>query len=179
MSSLMPPAERIWWKEPIEGVELFWVAIALVWAIVMFVMMPYWHVYGKQNLSNEAYRTSGEVFSNKVKAMVDQHTVRKETAREIPVVHPPEGSDVYLLARLWDWYPILELEKDKTYRLHLSSMDWNHGFSLQPENINLQVVPGYEMVVKITPNKSGEFTVVCNEYCGIGHHTMTGKIYVK
>lgn len=179
MSSLQPPAERIWWKEPIEGVELFWVAIALVWAIVMFVMMPYWHVYGKQNLSNEAYRTTGEAFSNKVKAMVDQHTVRKETAREIPVVHPPEGSDVYLLARLWEWYPILELEKDKTYRLHLSSMDWNHGFSLQPENINLQVVPGYEMVVKITPNKSGEFTVVCNEYCGIEHHKMTGKIYVK
>lgn len=179
MSSLMPPAERIWWKEPIEGVELFWVAIALVWAIVMFVMMPYWHVYGKQNLSNEAYRTTGEAFSNKVKAMVDQHTVRKETVREIPVVHPPEGSDVYLLARLWEWYPIIELEKDKTYRLHLSSMDWNHGFSLQPENINLQVVPGYEMVVKITPNKSGEFTIVCNEYCGIEHHKMTGKIYVK
>lgn len=179
MSSLQPPVERIWWKEPIEGVELFWVAIALVWAIVMFVMMPYWHVYGKQNLSNEAYRTTGEAFSNKVKTMVDQYTVRKETAREIPVVRPPEGSDVYLLARLWDWYPILELEKDKTYRLHLSSMDWNHGFSLQPENINLQVVPGYEMVVKITPNKSGEYTIVCNEYCGIGHHLMTGRIYVK
>lgn len=179
MSSLMPPAERIWWKEPIEGVELFWVAIALVWAIVMFIMMPYWHVYGKQNLSNEAYHTSTEAFSKKVQAMVDQYTVRKETARDMPVVHPPEGSDVYLLARLWEWYPILELEKGKTYRLHLSSMDWNHGFSLQPENINLQVVPGYEMVVKITPNKSGDFTIVCNEYCGIGHHTMTGRIYVK
>jgi len=41
------------------------------------------------------------------------------------------------------------------------------------------VIPGYEMVIKITPNKSGEYTVVCNEYCGIGHHTMTGRIYVK
>ena len=40
MSSLLPPVERIWWREPIEGVELFWVAIALVWAIVMFIMMP-------------------------------------------------------------------------------------------------------------------------------------------
>ena len=179
MSSLLPPVERIWWKEPIEGVELFWVAIALVWAIVMFIMMPYWHVYGKQNLSNEAYRTSPENFSKKVQAMVDQYTVRKETARDMPVVHPPAGADVYLLARLWEWYPILELEKDKTYRLHLSSMDWQHGFSLQPENINLQVIPGYEMVIKITPNKTGDYTVVCNEYCGIGHHTMVGRIYVK
>jgi len=179
MSSLLPPAERIWWKEPIEGVELFWVAIALVWAIVMFIMMPYWHVYGKQNLSNEAYRTTPAIYGKKVQEMVDQYTVRKETAQQVPVVHPPAGSDIYLLARLWSWYPILELENGKTYRLHISSMDWLHGFSLQPENINLEVVPGYESVVKITPNKSGTYTIVCNEYCGIGHHTMTGEMYVK
>jgi len=179
MSSLAPPSERLWWKEPIEGVEIFWIAIALVWAIVMFVMMPYWHIYGKQNLSNEAYRTTPEVYGKKVQAMVDQYTVRKVTARDVPVVAPPAGSDVYLLARLWEWYPVLELEKGQTYRLHLSSMDWQHGFSLQPENINMQVIPGYEMVLKITPNKSGEYSIVCNEYCGIGHHTMLGKIYVK
>jgi len=174
MSSLLPPAERIWWKEPIEGVELFWVAIALVWAIVMFIMMPYWHVYGKQNLSNEAYRTSTELYGKKVQAMVDQYTVRKETARDMPVVHPPAGADVYLLRgcgsgiRSWNW-------NRARLPLHLSSMDWQHGFSLQPENINVQVIPGYEMVIKITPNKSGEYTVVCNEYCGIGHHAMTAE----
>ena len=37
-----------------------WIAIAFVWCLVMFFMMPYWHVYGKQNLSNEAYRTTPE-----------------------------------------------------------------------------------------------------------------------
>jgi len=97
----------------------------------------------------------------------------------VPIVHPPAGSDVYMLGRLWQWWPILELEKDKTYRLHLSSMDWQHGFSVQPININMQVLPGYEMVLTVTPDKSGEYGVVCNEYCGIGHHTMVGKIYVK
>jgi cytochrome c oxidase subunit 2 len=177
--ALAPPSERIWWKEPVERVELMWVGIALLWALIMFFMMPYWHVYGKQNYKNEAYRTTPEMFLKKVQAMVDQYTVRKETAREYPVVAPPAGSDVYLLGRLWEWYPILELEKGKTYRLHISSMDWQHGFSLQPENINLQIVPGYETVLTITPDKSGEFTIVCNEYCGIGHHQMLGKIYVK
>jgi cytochrome c oxidase subunit 2 len=97
----------------------------------------------------------------------------------IPVVKPPAGSDIYMLGRLWQWYPILELEKDQSYRLHLSSMDWNHGFSLQPVNINLQIVPGYEMVLTVTPDQAGEFTVVCNEFCGIGHHLMLGKIFVK
>ncbi len=177
--ALAPPSERIWWKEPVERVELIWVGVALIWALIMFFMMPYWHVYGKQNLSNESYRTTPEMFLSKVQAMVDKYTVRKETAREYPVVAPPAGADVYLLGRLWEWYPILELEKDKSYRLHISSIDWQHGFSLQPENINLQIIPGYETVITITPNKSGEFTIVCNEYCGIGHHTMLGKIYVK
>jgi len=105
--------------------------------------------------------------------------VRKETDQEIPVVSAPEGSDVYMIGRLWNWWPILELEKGKTYKLHLTSMDYNHGFSLQPINMNIQVVPGYEHVIKITPNQSGQYSIVCNEYCGIGHHEMVGRLYVK
>jgi cytochrome c oxidase subunit 2 len=71
------------------------------------------------------------------------------------------------------------LEKGKEYKIHLSSMDYNHGFSLQPVNINIQVIPGYEHVVKMTPTSSGTFAIVCNEFCGIGHHSMLGRIYVK
>lgn len=73
---------------------------------------------------------------------------------------------------------MLELEKGKSYRLHLSSLDWLHGFSLLPENINLQIHPDYEMVLTVTPTTAGQFSVVCNEFCGIGHHTMVGRIHV-
>ena len=177
MSSFLPPSERNWWSTPIGRQELLWIGIALVWCLIMFLMMPYWHIYGKQNLSNEAYQTSPERFQSRVDAMVAEHKVRDESG--IPVVKPPAGSDVYMLGRLWQWYPILELERGQSYRLHLSSMDWNHGFSLQPVNINLQIVPGYEMVLTVTPDTAGEFTVVCNEFCGIGHHLMLGKIYVQ
>ena len=109
--------------------------------------------------------------------MVDQFQIGEEAG--IPIVRPPAGSDVYLIARLWQWWPILEFEKGETYRLHLSSMDWQHGFSLQPVNLNLQVHPNYDLVATITPTQTGEFGVVCNEFCGIGHHMMIGKIYVK
>ena len=177
MTSFMPPADRIWWKVPVGRQEILWIAIALVWCLIMFFMMPYWHIFGKQNLSNEAYQTTPARFGAKVQAMIDQHKVGEEAG--IPIVKPPAGSDIYLLGRLWQWYPILDLEKDKTYRLHLSSMDWQHGFSLQPININIQVVPGYEMVITVTPDQAGEYGIVCNEYCGIGHHMMVGKIYVK
>lgn len=178
MSAILPPSRRIWWKQPIDRVEGTWIALALLWSLIMFFMMPYWHLYGKQNLSNEAYRTTPTAYAAKAQAMVDKYTVRTMTVQKLPVVHPPAGSDVYLVARLWQWWPLLELDEGKSYRLHLSSLDWQHGFSLQPLNINLQVIPDYETVVTITPDTSGEFTIVCNEYCGIGHHTMLGKIFV-
>jgi cytochrome c oxidase subunit 2 len=175
--AITPPAERIWWNLPIARTEIIWIVIAFAWGLLMFSAMIYWHMYGEQNLSNESYRITPELFSEKANAMVEQYTVGEEAG--FPIVHPPPGSDVYMIARLWQWWPILEFEKDQTYRLHLSSMDWQHGFSLQPVNINLQVHPNYDMVVTLTPTESGEFGVVCNEFCGIGHHTMIGKIYVK
>ena len=179
MSAILPPSERVWYKHPIDRVEGTWIAIALTWCLIMFFMMIGWHIWGRQNLSTETYRTTAEKHSAKVQAMVDQYTVRTETDAQIPVVAPPPGSDVYLIARLWNFWPILELKQGETYRLHLTSMDYNHGFSLQPANINIQVVPGFEHVVTVTPNQSGTYSVVCNEYCGIGHHTMVGRIHVN
>ena len=180
MSAILPPAERLWWKQPLDRVELLWIVIALVWCLIMFFMMPYWHVYGKQNLANEAYRTTAEAFSKKTEDMVAQYKVREEGGDlKVPVVAPPAGSDVYLIARLWSWYPILELEAGKSYRIHLMSMDWLHGFSLQPENINIEVHPGYDHVITVTPNRRGTYSILCNEYCGINHHTMASKLYVK
>jgi cytochrome c oxidase subunit 2 len=174
--AISPPSDRLWWNEPLAKIEIVWIIVAFLWGLVMFGMMIYWHAEGEQNLSNEAYRTTPEVFAEKTNAMVEKYTVREESG--FPVVHPPPGSDVYLIARLWQWWPIIEFEKDQSYRLHISSMDWGHGFSLQPVNINLQIHPGYEMVLTVAPNQAGEFGVVCNEFCGIGHHTMIGKIYV-
>ena len=174
--SITPPSERIWWKQPIARVELIWIIIAFSWGLLMFFMMIYWHGAGEQNLSNEAYKIKPEQFAAKTQAMIEAHTVREENG--FPVVHPPAGSDVYLTGRLFNWWPILELEKNQTYRLHLSSVDVQHGFSLQPVNINVQVHPGYDMVVTIRPDQAGEYGIVCNEFCGIGHHLMVGKLYV-
>jgi cytochrome c oxidase subunit 2 len=179
MTAMHPPSERLWYKHPIDRVEGTWIILALTWCLIMFFMMVGWHVWGDQNLSTETYRTTPEQFSDKTQAMVDEYTVRTETVQETPEVAPPPGSDVYLIARLWSFWPILELEEGQTYRLHLTSMDYNHGFSLQPANINIQVVPGFEHVVTITPNQSGTYSIVCNEYCGIGHHQMVGRLYVK
>jgi cytochrome c oxidase subunit 2 len=174
--SVTPPEHRIWWNERIEKVELIWIVIAFLWGVFMFCFMIAWHFIGQQNLSKEAYRIAPSDYNTKVEDFAQKYKLREEQG--VPVVKPPAGVDVYLLGRLWQWWPILELEKGVSRRIHLSSVDWQHGFSLQPVNINIQVHPGYEHVITLTPTEAGEFAIICNEFCGIGHHTMTGKIYV-
>ena len=174
--ALTSPESKVWWSEPVGKAELIWISIAFCWGVFMFCMMVWWHLEGNQNLSNEVYRISPEKFLERTEAFAEKYTVREEAG--IPVAKPEAGAEVYMLSRLWEFWPILELKKGQTYRLHLSSVDWQHGFSLQPTNINIQIHPGLEHVVTITPTETGEFSVVCNEFCGIGHHTMVGRIHV-
>ena len=70
MSSILPPSNRLWWKESIDKTEWTWIGIAFVWGMIMFVMMIYWHIYGKQNLSNEAYKTTPEMFAAKAEKFI-------------------------------------------------------------------------------------------------------------
>jgi len=174
--AISPPSSRLWWSESVHRSELIWIATAFVWGLVMFFMMIYWHATGDQNLATETYRTTPNAFYAKVERNVAEWQVRELNG--VPVVKPPAGADIYLLGRMWLWYPVLELERGQSYRVHLSSLDLQHGFSLQPININVQVHPGYEHVLTVTPDKSGEYSIVCNEYCGLGHHMMLGKIFV-
>jgi cytochrome c oxidase subunit II len=157
--------------------EKTWLTVAFVWCVFLTLMMPLWYFLGKQNVPTETYRVTREQFAAQVNEFVTAYQIGEENG--IPVVAPPPDSDIYLRASTWQWYPILQLEKGKTYRLHISSMDLQHGFSLQPVNINLQIIPGYDYVATIVPTSTGEFTIVCNEFCNLGHHTMVGKVIVK
>jgi cytochrome c oxidase subunit 2 len=176
--AIRPPEAKVWWNEPVARAELIWIGIAFLWGVTMFLMMIWWHLEGRQNLSTEVYRIDPETYVSRVEAFTESFQVGEEGETGVPLVRPPPGADVYLLARLWEWWPVVELQKGQSYRLHLSSADWQHGFSLQPVNINIQVHPGIEHVVTITPTTSGVFSVVCNEFCGAGHHQMTGRIRV-
>ena len=174
-SGLVTP-RGVWWR-PASRQERLWVAIAFVWCLVLFAMMPFWHLKGGQNPTGIRTRVSAIDFMERTNRFVEEYKVGEENG--VPLVAPPPGADVYMLAQMWRWYPSLRLEEGVTYTIHLSALDVNHGFSLYPANLNLQIVPGYDYGLKITPNQPGEYRVVCNEFCGIGHHNMLGRIVVE
>jgi cytochrome c oxidase subunit 2 len=33
-------------------------------------------------------------------------------------------------------------------------------------------------VVTLTPTHPGTYSILCNEYCGMNHHTMASRLYV-
>ncbi|MFU8860368.1 MAG: cytochrome C oxidase subunit II [Cyclonatronaceae bacterium] len=154
-----------------------WIGMAMAWCLVMSVTMPWWHFQGKQNSPSETYSVDTEEFRQRVTKFVETNKVGDING--VPVVEPVPGGDAYLLAQMWRWYPVLKLKKDQTYRLHVSSFDLQHGMSIIPLNMNFHVLPGYDYVMTITPTTAGEYSIVCNEFCGIGHHLMTGRIIVE
>ena len=164
-----------WWK-PAHKAEKVWVGIAFAWCMVLFAMMPLWHWKGGQNPSGIRRRVEPQAFAKRTEEFIRQYKVGED--RGMPIVEPPPGADVYLLAMAYQWRPILKLKKGAQYTLHLSALDVNHGFSLFPINVNFQVVPGYDYGLRVTPNSSGDFRIMCNEFCGIGHHLMVGRVIV-
>lgn len=174
-SSVVSP-KGVWWR-PANQQEKLWVTLSFIWCLIMFVMMPFWHMKGGQNPSGIRTKVTPSDFQARVDRFISDYQVGEE--KGFPIVEPPPGSEVYLLGGGWRWYPILKLKSGAKYTLHLSSTDYNHGFSLYPLNINFQVVPGYDYGLEIIPNTAGDFRILCNEFCGIGHHLMVGKVIVE
>ncbi|MCA8913599.1 MAG: cytochrome C oxidase subunit II, partial [Planctomycetes bacterium] len=135
--SIFNPPER--WLQAPHGYERLWIGIALLWCLVLSAAMPYWHFKGKQTSSGEAYTVDPVDYERRVIRFIDANKVDERNG--LPVVQPAPGSDVYLMGKNWQWYPVLKLKKGVEYRVHMSSGDFQHGFSLQPMNMNFQVLP--------------------------------------
>jgi len=64
-----------------------------------------------------------------------------------------------------------------TFRL--TSVDVNHGFEIVGTNGNTMLIPGYVSQFTTRFDTPGEYLIVCNEFCGLAHHTMSGKLIVE
>lgn len=58
------------------------------------------------------------------------------------------------------------------------SMDVLHGVHIPMTNMSTMIVPGYVAEVTTIIPKPGEYPLLCNEYCGLGHNHMWSNISV-
>ncbi|MDQ0271021.1 cytochrome c oxidase subunit II [Cytobacillus purgationiresistens] len=72
----------------------------------------------------------------------------------------------------------VQIPLGSTVKIIATTKDVIHGFQIPGSNVNMMLEPGYIVEYITTLNQPGEFLVLCNEYCGVGHHMMTSKIEV-
>jgi cytochrome c oxidase subunit 2 len=73
----------------------------------------------------------------------------------------------------------IEVPANVPVTFRLTSSDVIHGFEVVGTNANAMAVPGYVSQFTVTFPRPGEYTIACNEYCGLMHHGMVGRIVVK
>jgi cytochrome c oxidase subunit 2 len=72
----------------------------------------------------------------------------------------------------------VKIPKGSKVKIMATTKDVIHGFEVAGTNINMMLEPGFVSEYVATFSKTGEFLILCNEYCGSGHHLMTSKIEV-
>lgn len=73
----------------------------------------------------------------------------------------------------------IEVPAKTPITFRITSADVVHGFQVVGTNANAMAVPGYVSQFTIAFDKPGDYDIACNEYCGLMHHGMVGKITVK
>jgi cytochrome c oxidase subunit 2 len=77
----------------------------------------------------------------------------------------------------------VEVPRGALVEFRVSTLDVNHGFSLySPEGTlvaQTQAMPGYVNRLRVRLDRPGAYTVLCLEFCGMGHHRMRGVVDVK
>ena len=72
----------------------------------------------------------------------------------------------------------ITLKKGEPVILRLTSTDRVHGFMSRPFKIDTDILPHKTTDVAITPEIAGNFTIMCDHYCGSGHSNMKMKVAV-
>jgi cytochrome c oxidase subunit 2 len=101
---------------------------------------------------------------------------------------PAEHRTVEVTAQQFAWtftYPDeqlttgqLVLPVDEPVELRLQARDVIHSFWVPEWRMKQDAVPGITTTLVITPSKTGTYTVVCTELCGLGHATMRARAVV-
>ncbi len=96
------------------------------------------------------------------------------------VATQPDGRiKVTLVAARYGFYPReIRIPAGQPITFRVASADVLHGIHVPMTNMATMVVPGYVSTLTTTFPKPGEYPMLCNEYCGMGHDHMWSKVTV-
>ena len=97
----------------------------------------------------------------------------------IAILAQPKPRIIPMLAKKFTYEPSeLTLKLNEPVIFQLTSADVVMGFSVPDFRTRGTIIPGQMTEVAMTPDKIGEFTFLCDVFCGSGHENMEGTIRV-
>ena len=91
----------------------------------------------------------------------------------------PHSSMVHVAAFTFGFLPSdIRVPVGNKVTFMVASRDVVHGFEIVNTDVNLMVIPGYISQATHMFNHKGKYLILCNEYCGAGHHTMYASLTV-
>ena len=86
---------------------------------------------------------------------------------------------IRVVAKRFDFTPsTIQLRKGVPAVLEFTTLDVPMGFNLPDFNARGDILPGKVTRLRVVPDKSGTFVVLCDIFCGSGHEEMNGKLVV-
>ena len=73
------PPQGVWWK-PAHKSEKVWFTIAFVWCLILFAMMPFWHLRGAQNPTGIRAKVDPQDFLARVQQFVADYAEARALA---------------------------------------------------------------------------------------------------
>jgi cytochrome c oxidase subunit 2 len=91
----------------------------------------------------------------------------------------PNPRIIRITARKFTYEPAeLTLKLNEAVVFQLTTQDVVMGFSVPDFATRATIIPGQMTEVPMTPTKIGEFTFLCDVFCGSGHEDMEGTLRV-
>ena len=153
-----------------DALERKWVWLSLFLAIFMSSLLGF-------------YAVANNINPPSIVETIDSsrlHLTEEFAEDNLGVKTNADGSvRVTLVAARYGFYPPrIEVPVDTPVTFRIASADVLHGVHVPNTNMATMVVPGYISEVSTTFPRTGEFSLLCNEYCGLGHDHMWSRLVV-
>jgi cytochrome c oxidase subunit 2 len=110
---------------------------------------------------------------------VDPLTINRVEPFDNPGVREvgPGRYEVVLLASAWSWNPAeIRVPAGSEVTFLAAATDVIHGLHISGTRVNMMLIPGQISRNTYRFEQPGEHLLICHEYCGAGHHLMSGKV---
>jgi cytochrome c oxidase subunit 2 len=92
----------------------------------------------------------------------------------------PNEYRAYMVAQMFSFMPSeIRIPRGAKVTFEITSPDVVHGLLIPGTNVNMMAVPGLVTEFTYTFKKSGDYPLICHEYCGVAHQLMMGRLIVE